>query len=278
MNSGTFKAIFEHAKEWTLEAGRQLRETLQDQIVVEYKTSAADLVTEKDKAIEQFFVERINEFYPKHFILGEEGIASGQEFQPEKETVWIIDPIDGTTNFVHQKKDFSISIGIFVKGTPMIGIIYDPIQDECFYAQKGEGAYHNGKKLPLLSETTVEESVLGINALWLTSNEIFDHARFQSLVRHARAVRSVGSAALELAYVACGRFDGSVSLRLSPWDYAGGVAILEEVGAKVTTIDNQPLSISAKRTTVFAASPKLHQEIMENFLLSSDIPKYSLKV
>lgn len=266
--------IYKKAKEWALEAGKSLRATLQDDIVVEYKTSAADIVTEKDKEIEQFFVEKIGESFPQHFVLGEEGMSKDKEFAIEEEVVWIVDPIDGTTNFVHQKRNFSISVAVYVQGRPTIGIIYDPIQDECYHACQGEGAFLNQQRLQTLDERKLEEALLGMDPLWLTENDIFDYRRCQAIVRHSRGARSVGSAALELAYVACGRLDGYFTLRLSPWDYAAGLVILEEVGAKMTTVTNEPLSIQTKRSTVFVTSPKLHQELMTNYILSAEIPEY----
>lgn len=278
MNREKKLAIYEQAKTWTIEAGKALKASLKESIVVEYKTSAADLVTEKDKEIEQFFVEKISKTFPEHYILGEEGMAQKQEFVPEAETLWIIDPIDGTTNFVHQKRDFAISVGVFVEGKPVIGIIYDPIQDECYHACQGEGAFLNEERLSPLADKNIEEALLSLDPLWLTANDIFDYARCQAIVRHARGARSIGSAALELAYVACGRFDGYFSLRLSPWDYAAGIVILEEVGAKLTTVANEPLSISTKRSTVFVASPKLHEALLKGFILSEDIPAYKTEI
>ncbi|WP_202076623.1 inositol monophosphatase family protein [Caldalkalibacillus salinus] len=264
--------IYHTAKAWTQEAGQRLRDTLGGTLNVEYKTSAADLVTQKDHEIEEFFIEHIRHHYPEHAILGEEGLAETIE-DPYREIVWVIDPIDGTTNFVHQQANFCISVGIYEQGEPRIGIIYDPIHDEFFHTLKGQGAYFNERKLEPLEKTTMEQSVLGINGLWLTPNRRYDHRKLQSIVRHARGSRSLGSAALELAYVACGRLDGYLTLRLSPWDYAAGLVILNELGARMTTIENEPIDIfTSEQTSIFVAKPGLHEHISDHFLLVDEAP------
>lgn len=277
MSYSTFEPIYTLARSWTLEAGKRLREGLEDTLEIEYKTSAADIVTHKDREIEEFFIEKISKEFPEHYVLGEEGMATRKEYNPKDEIVWIIDPIDGTTNFVHQKQNFSISIAVYEKGEPRIGIIYDPIHDECFHALKGRGSFLNDRKLESLEGGMVEEAVLGINALWLTPNATIDHLKLQSLVRHVRGTRSVGSAALELAYVACGRLDGYLTLRLSPWDFAAGLVILDELGASMTTIDNQKIDVFSK-STIFVGKEKVHQEIMRRFIQANETPGFSKDV
>jgi len=261
MTKNNWQELYQQAKSWTIEAGQNLKNTLEDGFLVEYKTSVADLVTEKDRETEAFFVHKIQEKYPDHYILGEEGVSSKQDYNPLEEIVWIIDPIDGTSNFVHQKQNFAISIGICVKGVPMIGIIYDPIREECYHALKGEGAYLNDTKLVPLSPTNIEESLVGISSLWVTPNSIFDHLALQKLVKKVRGTRSIGSSALELASVATGRLDSYLTLRLAPWDFAGGLIILEELGAKISTIENKPVDYFQK-STLLVAKPGLHEQII----------------
>jgi myo-inositol-1(or 4)-monophosphatase len=277
LSDRSFESVYQEAKGWTLEAGQRLRESLQDVLEIEYKTSAADIVTQKDKEIEQFFVDKINATFPSHYILGEEGMATEESYNPQEEIVWIIDPIDGTTNFVHQKQNFSISVAVYAKGEPLIGIIYDPIHDECFHAVLGQGAYLNDQKLDPLGATPVEEAVIGINCLWLTPNTKFDHNKLQSLVRHVRGTRSIGSAALEMASVACGRLDAYLTLRLSPWDFAAGLVILEELGAIMTTVNNEKINVFNK-STIFVARPGLHEEITNRFLQTPDAPEFAKNV
>ncbi|WP_096188796.1 inositol monophosphatase family protein [Evansella halocellulosilytica] len=258
--------IYRCAKMWVLEAGKMLKKTLSDSLHVEYKTSAADLVTEKDRQIEKFFVEKINDTFPDHFILGEEGTASEQRnYDPNKEVVWMIDPIDGTTNFVHQKRNFTISVGIFDEGNPLIGIIYDPIADECFHTLSGNGAFLNDEMLERLNVSTIEETLISMNSLWLVPNEYVDHKKLQCMVSEVRGVRCIGSAALELAYVACGRLDASLAVGLGPWDFAAGYVLLNEVGGITTTIANTFID-PFNHSSVFSAKPRLHRELFNKFL------------
>lgn len=193
--------VYQTAKEWTLEAGEILRKATTETFKVEYKTSAADLVTEKDKQIEKFFIDKIKETYPTHFLLGEEGLASDQIFDYKNEIVWVVDPIDGTTNFVQQQRNFAISVGIYENGNPKIGLVYDPIADELFHAQIGQGAYLNDQLLPKQQERRLEEAMVSINQLWVISNERVNHTMFEQIIREARGTRYIGSAALEIAYL-----------------------------------------------------------------------------
>ncbi|WP_010283256.1 inositol monophosphatase family protein [Bacillus timonensis] len=257
--------VYQTAKQWTLEAGEILRKATKESVNVEYKTSVADLVTNKDKEIEQFFIDHIKTKYPAHFFLGEEGLASDQEYNAEKEIVWIVDPIDGTTNFVHQKRNFAISVGIYEKGKPRIGIVYDPIADEMFHALTGEGAYLNEQLLPKLADKKLEEANISICQLWLVPNDKVDHSIFIEMVQKARGTRYLGSAALEIVYVACGRLETYFDFRLSPWDIAGGMVILGEVGGVMKTLENQPFSVFSPETTIFSNN-KVLSEIQETII------------
>lgn len=244
--------IYETAKAWTLEAGEILRNATKETVKVEYKTSAADLVTQKDKEIEQFFIDRIATNYPEHFLLGEEGLASDQEYDPNQEIVWIVDPIDGTTNFVHQKRNFAISVGIYEYGKPKIGFVYDPVADELFHAQVGQGAYLNNQLLPRLPQKTLEEANISINQLWLVPNTYVDYTIFASMIQKARGTRYIGSAALEIAYVASGRLDTYIDFRLSSWDIAGGMVILGEVDGLMKTVDDKDINVFNPGITFFS--------------------------
>lgn len=262
MEERKIRELYQTAKEWTLEAGERLKQSLQETIQVEYKTSASDLVTQKDKEIEQFFVERINQTYPGHFILGEEGISNSLQTGIKKGVVWIIDPIDGTTNFVHQKKNFAISVGIYIDGKPIIGLINNPIENELFHANINNGAYLNEEKLEPLKGCSIEEAVISFNHIWLTTNEKVDFQKVQELVRDVRGVRSVGSAALEIANVASGRFDGYLDFRLSPWDIAAGIVILKELGGNCITMEGKEIDVFAPSSTFFA-KPELTAKVID---------------
>ncbi|GAA3322932.1 hypothetical protein GCM10020331_044790 [Ectobacillus funiculus] len=164
-----------------------------------------------------FFIEKIQSTYPNHRVLGEEGY--GDDITSSDGTVWLIDPIDGTMNFVHQKRNFAISIGVYHDGVGKIGLVYDPVHDELYHALEGEGAYCNGIEIPKLEPGSVSEGVVAVNATWLTENRRLDHRKMAELVRRARGTRSYGCAALEIVYVATGRLDAYITPRLSPWDF-----------------------------------------------------------
>jgi myo-inositol-1(or 4)-monophosphatase len=252
-----------YAKKWIKEASEQIKDSFTKSVNVQSKSNPNDLVTDIDKETEQFFIKKIRAYFPEHQILGEEGYGD----QPEALSgiVWIIDPIDGTINFVHQQRNFAISIGVYENGVGKIGLIYDVVHDELYHAQKGHGAYLNEKKLPLLPNVQVKEAILGINATWITKNRRIDHTLLVPLVNHVRGTRSYGSAALEIANVASGRLDAYITLRLSPWDFAAGLVIIEELGGIATTLKGKPLNL-LEENTVFFSKPGLHQEILGNYL------------
>lgn len=257
--------VYESVKAWTKEAGRNLRDSLAQPLHVDFKTSEADLVTEKDREIEQFFIQKIKAAYPHHRIIGEEGMLAEKQYNPTDEIVWLIDPIDGTTSFVHQQENFAISIAVYEKGQPKIGVVYDPIKDELFHALQGHGAYLNDKELKPLEETPVKHSLIGINSLWLVPNDLYDYTKFHALIQDLRGTRIIGSAALEMAAVACGRLNGFICLRLSPWDYAAGLVILNEVGAVTTSIDGSSVQMF-KASSIFTGNRALHEEILTRYL------------
>ncbi|WP_170006858.1 inositol monophosphatase family protein [Bacillus fonticola] len=259
-----WKTIYEDAKHWIYEAGERIRESLQQELTVDTKSNRNDLVTNVDRETEQYFIERIKEKYPSHVILGEEGF--GDEVKSTDGIIWIIDPIDGTVNFVHQQTFFCISIAVYEDGVGKVGLVYDVMHDELFEARKGEGAYVDGKRLNVLRPVNLEDSILSINATWLTPNKRIDHERLVPLVKVARGFRSYGSAALELAYVACGRLDAYMTMRLSSWDFAAGWVLLEEVGGVLTTVEGEPVQLLGQ-TSVFAAERTTHEAIQRDYIL-----------
>ncbi|MBC6974168.1 inositol monophosphatase family protein [Bacillus sp. Xin] len=254
-----WKEIDTNAKRWIREAGERLMASLQKTLTIETKSSAADLVTNMDREIEQFLIGEIKQTFPNHYILGEEGY--GDEVASSEGVVWLIDPIDGTMNFVHQKRNFAISIGIYENGIGRIGLIYDPVHDELYHAVKGEGAFCNGVSIPSLEESAIENGIIALNATWLTDNPLLNMEKMMQLVKLARGTRSYGCAALEMVYVATGRLDAYVTPRLSPWDFGGGMIIVEEVGGKVTTFAGTVLSI-VEKSSVLVAKPGVYEELL----------------
>ena len=252
-----------YAKQWIKEAGEKIKESFSTKLVIQTKSNKNDLVTQIDKSTEEFLTTQINKVYPSHRILGEEGIS--ESLDSLKGIVWIIDPIDGTMNFVHMQRDFAISIGIYEDGIGKIGLIYDVVAGELYHAFKGEGVYMNDTKLQPLEEVKVEEAIIGLNATWVTENKRIDPSILSPLAKDVRGTRSFGSACLELAYIAAGRIDAYITLRLSPWDYAAGKVMIEELGGKVTTLRNESLDLLSQQT-FFASKPGVHGEILKKYL------------
>lgn len=259
----SWQEIDTYAKTWVKEAGAMIRASFSKVLDIQTKSNRNDLVTNMDKETEQFFIEKIKTTFPDHSVLGEEGL--GDRIQEIDGVVWIIDPIDGTTNFVHQQRNFAISIGIYENGIGQIGLIYDVVHDELYHAIKGKGAYLNDTRLAPLDHVEVKDAIIGINATWVTENRSIDPSLLAELVKDARGSRSLGSAALEISYVTSGRIDAYISLRLSPWDFAGGKVLLEEVGGVATTLRGKELNLIGENT-VLVAKPGLHQEILKKYL------------
>jgi myo-inositol-1(or 4)-monophosphatase len=216
-----------------------------------------------DKEIEQFFISKIREVYPEHKIMGEEGF--GDTLSSLEGIVWMIDPIDGTMNFIHQQRNFAISLGVYENGNGKIGLVYDVVHDELYHALSGKGAYLNEKQLPALKEATVKESIIALNATWVMENKRIDHRLLIPLAKEARGTRSYGTAALELVFLATGRIDAYISLRLSPWDVAGGAVIVEELGGIVTNLRGDKLNFISQ-DSLLVAKPGLHETILKEYL------------
>ncbi|MEE9391526.1 MAG: inositol monophosphatase family protein [Planctomycetota bacterium] len=201
-----------------------------------------DLLTVADRAAEELIVAAISERFPDHSILAEEA-ASTDPSASEKASAakgyhWIVDPLDGTTNFVHQLPMFAVSIGLFKNDQPVAGAIYAPRLDELFFAHEGKGAILNGKPIQVSKTTELLDSLLATGFAYrvgeIAENNL-DH--FCHLIPRTRAVRRCGSAAMDLAYTACGRFDGFWELELSPWDVAAGAVLIREAGGVVTDMN-----------------------------------------
>jgi myo-inositol-1(or 4)-monophosphatase len=255
--------IYSHALLWVEEAGERIRLSFDKTLSIETKSNPNDLVTNMDKEIEQFFIGKIREVFPGHRVMGEEGF--GDEFKDLEGVVWLLDPIDGTMNFIHQQRNFAISLGVFENGIGKIGLVYDVVHNELYHTNRGKGAYLNDKQLPVLKETSVKEAIIALNATWVMENHRIDHNLLIPLVRDARGTRSYGTAALETIFVATGRVDAFISMRLSPWDFAGGSVIVEELGGIVTNLRGEKLDFLTK-DSLLVAKPGLHQTILNDYL------------
>ncbi|MED1646595.1 inositol monophosphatase family protein [Brevibacillus agri] len=271
MQASTLAALKELALQCARSAGELSLKRMKEPFTVEYKTSASDLVTAVDKEVEKHVVNMILQRFPDHGILGEERTFA--EDPAKYETLWVIDPIDGTTNFVHQQINFSVSIAIYHKGEGLVGVVYDPSRDELFYAVKGEGAYLNDRPLRLDRAVSLEEALLCTSVFWnKRAEQMGIDLIVKKLAGKVRGMRLLGSAALEMAYVAAGRLDGYVSLSLNAWDFGAGRIIVEEAGGRVTTMTGTPLPYDQK-SSVMACNPTFYEEL-QHYLKSenTDVP------
>ncbi|MFT4416064.1 inositol monophosphatase family protein [Fredinandcohnia humi] len=255
--------IDRYAKQWIKEAGERIRNSFKMELIIETKSNPDDLVTNIDKETEQFFIENIAKTFPGHQILGEEGF--GDSIQSMKGITWIIDPIDGTMNFIHQQRNFAISVAVYEEGVGQIGLIYDVVHDELYHARKGQGAYLNSTEIKPLEEVPLERAIIAINATWITENKRIDPKLLIPLVNAVRGTRSYGSAALEMAYVVTGRVDAYITMRLSPWDFAAGIVLINEVGGVITTLEGEPLNFLTENSVV-VANANIHNEIFTKFI------------
>ncbi len=245
------------AKEFVLEAAEIIRKSLHNEREIQTKSNPHDLVTDMDKEIERHLKRRINETFPSHHILGEE--ETGKDIVSIDGIIWIIDPIDGTMNFVHQKRNFAISVGIYENGIGMIGIVHDVMANEMYYGFRGEGAYVNDQRLPKFETVRTSEAIVAINSGWLIKDQ-----KLAKIVSSCRGTRSYGSAALEIANVVADRLDGYISLHLSPWDFAAGLILLHEVGGEYSTLDGQEISLLHPGSIV-VGKRELQHFIRENY-------------
>lgn len=238
-------------------AGTLLREGLNRVGWVEHK-GEINLVTEMDVKSEQLIKEKIHKAYPDHQILAEESDA------PEKSAAfrWIIDPLDGTTNFAHGFPVFCVSVALEIEGVVELGAVYDPTRDELFTGRRGGGAAMNGNRISVSQAADLSDALLATGFPYdvRTSNaNNLDH--WNAMLLRAQAVRRAGSAALDLCYTAMGRFDGFWELKLFPWDVAAGALFVEEAGGMVTHLGGEEFSVYSRE--VVASNGRIHSQMVE---------------
>ena len=240
---------------------------------VKTKSTNIDLVTRADIESENFIIKEIQENFPKHSILTEEK----GELLSDSEYLWVIDPLDGTTNFAHNLPIFSVSIGLVKKNSGAIcGVVYNPAADKCFYAEKNKGAYLNKKPINVSSSNTLSDSLLATGFPYAHDNYYdLSFSIFKDFYDKTQGVRRLGVASLDLCFVAMGRFEGFYEFNLKPWDICAGALIAHESGANCSDWDNSPLPHSGKR--ILCSNGKIHEEMLR--ILNKDKYKifYDLK-
>ncbi len=240
------------------ETGVLLMGYFHHRVKIEYKGDA-DLVTEADRNSEALIRKRIHEKWPKHDILGEENglVDTGSKYR------WYVDPLDGTTNFAHGYPVFCVSMGLEHKGERIAAVVYDPTRDEMFTASKGSGAQLNGEPIHVSKTPTLAET---IGATGFPSHKRHKNPNihfYHQITLRTHGVRRAGSAALDLCYVACGRFDAFWEFNLNPWDTAAGVLIVQEAGGKVTDFSGGPFNIGSHQTV--ASNVLVHDALLHEF-------------
>ena len=249
------------------EAGALLRDFYHRGVRAEYKGDV-DLVTEADRASERLITERLRAIFPQHGVYGEEGTRSalGSEYR------WYVDPLDGTTNFAHGFPVFCVVLGCEHRGAGLApeqdgemvaGVIYDPLRDELFSAARGEGARLNGQPVRASRTTTLQESLIATGFPSHKRHRNPNVHFYQEFTLRSHGVRRAGSAALDLAYVACGRLEAFWEFKLNPWDTSAGFLLVEEAGGKLTRFDGSRFLLNSDE--VFASNGLIHDEMRTLF-------------
>jgi myo-inositol-1(or 4)-monophosphatase len=238
-------------------AGEILRQNIDSSREVVYK-GAVNLVTDFDNRSQDIIFTHLSTRFPDHDFLAEEDLCEqrGSDFR------WIIDPIDGTTNYAHNFPIFCVSIALEWKSNVVCGVIYDPMRDELFSALSGKGSRMNGHRIRISSNGDLDKSLLATGFPYdVRESEVNNIDHFANFATRVQAIRRCGSAALDLCYVACGRFDGFWEMKLNPWDVAAGVLIVEESGGRVTDFKGSQTTIYGK--DLLASNGLIHEQMIE---------------
>ncbi len=260
-------ALVPKASEIAREAGARLREFYAQGVETEYKGDV-DLVTVADRTVEKLIRGRLAEAFPAHGVYGEEGTRD----RMEGEYRWYVDPLDGTTNFAHGFPQFCVSMGLDHRpaglaadgdGPLAAGVIYDPLRDELFTAQRGQGAYLNGKRIHASRCAHLAEALLATGFPSRKRHASPNIHFYQEFTLRSHGVRRAGSAALDLAYVACGRLEGFWEFNLNPWDTAAGLLLIDEAGGRSTDFSGNPYRLDSRE--VLASNGLIHDELLRLF-------------
>ncbi len=253
------QAITDVAIQAARQGGAILLDYVQKGFEIHRKDQSINLVTEADLHSEQAVIQTIRKAFPEHQILSEE---QGLQDIPTHPIKWIIDPLDGTTNFAHGFPMYNVSIGVEYHGTCILGVVYDPTRNELFLGQQGKGATLNGTPIQVSDTPKLNEGLLVTGFAYDVHTAKDNNLKeFCAFTLRARGMRRTGTAAIDLCYIACGRFDGFWELQLNPWDTAAGKVIVEEAGGKVTNYAGEPYSIYGR--TIIASNGLIHQEMID---------------
>ena len=254
-----FSEIMLTAIEAALKAGEILKSGYRSKFRIDRNPGKHNLVTEYDLLSEKAIIAFIKERFKDHKILcEEEGVLDNTS-----DIEWIIDPLDGTVNFAHEIPMFSVSIAVRKNLDIICGVVYHPLLNELFYAEKNKGAFLNGSKISVSKTKDINDAILSTGFPYdLNTNPNSCKERFANVLKLGIPIRRIGSAAIDLAYVAAGRFDGFWEMNLGPWDIAAGMLLIKEAGGKITTIDGLDYKI-AKKNTLVATNNKIHEQFID---------------
>ncbi|MBS4750466.1 inositol monophosphatase family protein [Carnobacteriaceae bacterium zg-ZUI78] len=244
--------LHQEIKAWIKQAGEMAKKGLEDGLTVDTKTSASDLVTNIDKAIQESFIAYIYKHYPTHHILGEEDdthITSMNGY------VWIIDPIDGTLNYVKEKENYGITVSLYINGQGTLAYIYDVAKSHLYHMIAGQGVYCNEEKLQPLDCGLLKDAVISI------SSSALDIPVYQEIMKKALSVRVIGCSSQSFIRVITGKYGAYISCALPSWDFAAGAMMIKELGGKCTQPAGTDLNILQK-TPIIASSGTIHQELI----------------
>ncbi len=243
------------------QAGHLLRRLYHQHHTLNHKSSDIDLVTEADLASERLIVEAIRTRFPEHTILSEEGLGDWQTVAGQATHLWLVDPLDGTVNYAHGFPVWGVSLALAQEGQVVLGVVYDPLRDEIFWAERGGGAWCGDRRLHVSAVAHLREALLATGFPYLRAT-IPDNnlAEFNAVMPRVQGVRRAGAAVLDLAYVAAGRLDAYWERHLNPWDWAAGWLLVTEAGGVVTSMSGEPWRLGMNHLA--ASNGRLHQELL----------------
>ncbi|MFQ5721162.1 MAG: inositol monophosphatase family protein [Candidatus Aminicenantales bacterium] len=245
-------------------AGQILRDNIDRAAKISFK-GEVDLVTDFDHKAQNLIFDYLSGRFPEHDFLGEEGLQQ----QKGKNWRWIIDPLDGTTNYAHHFPVFCVSLALEWKREIVLGVVYDPMRDEMFSALKGQGAFLKGQKICVSGVDDLDKSLVATGFPYdLRQSKINNINHFNNFLLRVQAIRRCGSAAMDLCYVACGRFDGFWELKLKPWDMAAGALIVEEAGGQVSDFKNHEFSVFGSE--IIATNGLIHLQMVQVLQLGNE--------
>lgn len=260
--------IYHAAREIARTAGDFiLRSYREDRTLAVERKADHDFVTRVDRHSEGIITDMLNTRFPRHRILAEEnhGSPSGPG-----QFLWVVDPLDGTTNFIQKIPHFGISLALLAGGRPVFGLVYDPLRKEMFHAWEGDGAYLNGDKITVSSGKRLEDAIGATGFPFRSRHQLTAYLKaFGEIFSHSRGMRRCGAAVLDLAYLAAGRFDFFWEAYLEPWDFMAGIVLIREAGGIITDFKQEPLTTSP--SSVLAANPDIYPRI-RSLLETSGIP------